>query len=400
LQIQAYNAGKPILLPVGNGGAMVPLQVEVHLACDLKNLHVLYQVPNSPNAHKQNLYDEDLHEHAGDLKYRPQITREVLETACLDIPLERVHFCAMHCEMRIVENVLNHCIKLVWEWSSDDPAVSTAASAAIRLQKIAAIEGVLQRAGVYGGRCKLLVDEKRGKADARPHKPISMNGGMCRKMTEDRVFLDIVEAMNVGCKMNKNLTRKVLRVWYALRILCLYLRGTRFTDEAPRDAWDRTITKFMKVYISCFEPHRVTRYMHLLYCQGKYFLDTYGAFGIWSAQAMEKSHWREKNNYMAKTNKGGGVMHICPLYQLTHLSFRNLMHAAYAAKLRKHIANVSESSHHCTDEVLQYQEELTREEEEAEESAKMLCVLEGLVEGVEEFASEGLVLDEGDEWLY
>jgi hypothetical protein len=144
----------------------------------------------------------------------------------------------------------------------------------------------------------------------------------------------------------------------------------------------------MKSYIQCFEKHRVTRYMHILYCQGGIFLHKYGAFGIWSAQAMEKSYWREKNNYMAKTNKGGGVLRICPLYQLTLLSFRNIMHRANAAKLRNGLMT-------CTNQVLAYQK-IDAEQLDAEAADTMLVTLEGVVQGVEEHAMEGLVVDDYD----
>jgi hypothetical protein len=170
-------------------------------------------------------------------------------------------------------------------------------------------------------------------------------------------------------------------MWDSLRKLCTYLRGTTVTDEA-RLKWDKTITNFMKRYIACWDESKVTRYMHLLYSQGAFFLNEYGAFGIWSAQAIEKSHWREKNNYIAKTSKGGGTLHICPLLQLTTLSFRNIMHPANAANLRKKVANAQHTG--CTESVLALQQELALEEEQAMEAEQLLGATEEVVQGVED----------------
>jgi hypothetical protein len=330
--VKAFNAGRKLAFPGVTTDPADGLPVECHLSADLKTVHAVYNVSNSPSAKSQNAYDTHLKAErpsildrvaAGELTFTMDDIRGFRDSAdaALDIPLDRVHFCSLHGEMRLVEALLNRLINDAWNLTHTDGGSSD-----LRTRKLEQITGVLRRMGVYGGRVEIREDVKRtakhGMAPTR-HKQISLNGTMCRTLldyNDGDWYRSLILALNPSPRRRAALTA----LWGHCRKVCGYLRA-RFLTAAEIAAWPKIIADFLASFKACYGT-AYTKYMYILGTVAGAFMETYGAVSIWNAQALEKSHWRAKCLYLSKTNKGGGKVKQSPLYQLTLVTFRTMMH--------------------------------------------------------------------------
>ncbi len=350
--VKEFNSGRTLEFP----GVDIPLAVDVHLAADLKTLHAIYDVHNSPSAHFQNLYDNVHHDNIGEViddilaGKRVYTAAEIslckdLSQAALAIPLDKVHFCSMHAEMRLVEHVLNKMINDAWNCTN-----TNGGSDRLRVQKLEAITLVLRRLGVYGGKVKIREDLKRASPNGPSHhKKISMNGTMCRTLLDSNDgewYKMLIAALSPDAARRV----KLKECWASLSAVCVYLRSKILTAQQTR-SWPSVVSRFLKAYNACY-GNKYTRYMYLLGTVGSIFVQQYGGLAIFNAQAMEKSHWRAKCMYLGKTNKGGGKHKVAPLYQLTLISFRSMMHRMRMAAKSKEVrqALTQDVAHEPVDE--------------------------------------------------
>lgn len=51
----------------------------------------------------------------------------------------------------------------------------------------------------------------------------------------------------------------------------------------------------------------IESHTHILYTYDLWFVDKYGSLIVWSAQDMERSHYRAQDTYFKSTHHGGGV---------------------------------------------------------------------------------------------
>jgi hypothetical protein len=256
--------------------------------------------------------------------------------------------------------------------------------------RVGKIQEVLCEQGVYGGNCVIMEDVKRKRADGSfPHKPISLNGGMCCKLLEPAVWPQIVQYLG----LDGTRSYQARAVWKAMADLIPYSKNTYLEDEEIA-AYEKKISTFMSAYIDVFGCERVTRYLHLLYCQGGVLLRTYGAWAPWNAQGLEKSHFREKNFCTSKTSHGGGKGRLSQLWQLAHVSFRNMMHRANVQHCTCLAAQKGRTGNVFAD-MLALQRRLQDEEGRAAEAQQLLAMIEEQVcEGSIQYAHSG---DDADE---
>lgn len=313
----------------------------------------------------------DLKKDRNNLEKRPGVTRALQPGAVLPIPLERVHFCSMHGEMRLVDFLVNKMIATAWTWVHTGDNAKSKEEGQRRVQ---ALQDVLQAAGVYGGHVQILPDATRKrKADgATPHCRLSFNDRTCRKILDSKVYEGLVKALEV----DRTYRVALLRMWQAVAQVCKYLRGW----DKGRDSvvsFNRDVEVMMDAYVLCYPDQPCNKYMHMLYCQGSFFLSTYGAFGIWNAQALEKSHYKVKFLYLTKSNKGGGQKErvVSPLWQLCLIRYRQLAHRVSIARVKKSLSEAYEEGR-ALDEVVRYHRELHTHEQELLEADMLRAQLE------------------------
>jgi hypothetical protein len=324
--VRLYEQGR--LINLGHG--LPPMRVEFHLACDLKTLFACYKISNGANAKIQGLFD------AVELKDRPEVikavlagtyqkvmqemeTAQALDDAVFGIPVSRVHFCSLHCRMRLVEYFVNKLVSDVWSQVG-----LSGTDLASRQEKLRDLEDELQRVGLYGGNVEIREDKKRStKNGPAQFKKLSMNGDLCKKLLKrdgGMGFKALIGIVTPGSARREAL----LRVWGNLVKVCHYLEVISLTDE-EKTAWPALIQAFLTDYISLY-GQRISKYMYILATVGQIYMDTHGAFAVWNAQAMEKSHSRAKCHLLTKTNRGGGVTKLAVSQQLIQISFRVSLH--------------------------------------------------------------------------
>lgn len=395
--VQELEDGKVVHIPgvESEDGSPYDFLVECHLAADLKTLHLMYQVSNSPSAKLQNLYDMDLKQDRNNLEKRPGVTRELHAGAVLPIPLDRVHFCSMHAEMRLVDFLVNKLIGIAWTWVQ---ASDTSKSKEEGQKRVQGLQDVLQAAGVYGGHVQILADNsrKRKSDGAVQHCRLSFNDRTCRKILEDKVYEGMVKAL----QLDRGHRVALLKMWEAVANVCKYLRGW----DSGRDKveiFNKDVEIMMHAYVACFPDQPCNKYMHMLYCQGSFFLVTYGAFGIWNAQALEKSHYKVKYLYLTKSNKGGGQKErvVCPLWQLCLIQYRQLAHRVTIARLRLSLSEAYGEGR-ALDDVVKYHKDLHMHEQELLQANMIRAAIEGQYEEAEgeEQVVVSNVTPDGEAW--
>ncbi len=169
-------------------------------------------------------------------------------------------------------------------------------------------------------------------------RTIGLNGTMATELTTVRDSIGRkwhVRLINAAGYRQAH-RRMVLELWQAFEHVMPYMEAVCYNEELV-EAWDDVIQQYIECYTACYDVSEVTFYMHILYCQAGIFIaqyKEYGALPIWNAQSLEKSHWREKGNYLSKTNHGGGRNKMNPLLQLALLQARVLVHRITLHKCR------------------------------------------------------------------
>lgn len=206
----------------------VPVLIRFHVSADLKCLYHLYGRALAWNANYPVVYNlmkwadkANGDKPMNDPQFRPGVVSDGYDDtkACLDIPMECAHWCTLHGEMRMDENIVNHLIAIPWalHLQTDNPLRDAAIVALDR------IEGLLKEVGTYGGNYHIYAD----KEQANKHKPVTFNGTVARKISDHSSLVQsIIQALSTLYDVDTWTSKKVdlEECWLSYVAVVPYLR--------------------------------------------------------------------------------------------------------------------------------------------------------------------------------
>lgn len=261
-------------------------QVDWHLAGDLKTLKCMFGLSNAANAKFPCIYCMQTRKKGKDGKKEwiaktgqqaaPTRDQKVMKNGVLvpvdpnwhpilEIPLTRVHFCTLHCMVRIIE-------KLVYEYVCFAYKMHPVSEADATCKKV---EEVLSEVGLHGGQVEIKKDEKKsGKSGNIPCKPC-FGGPKARKFLspprdeEGNILVKQPEKYEAWKKLhiavpdrsNGGRTRIAkAEVWIHLDRLAPLLQKLRFRD-GDANIFKETVAKFHNSMVEAWTSNSITHYM-------------------------------------------------------------------------------------------------------------------------------------------
>lgn len=243
--------------------------IEWHLASDLKTLKALYGCKSGPNATYSCLYcmlkRENGQWKGGACKAKQHLPPDRDSDAnaatqgsdnwdpILPIPLSRVHICTMHAENRLIEKIIHLHISHVY--NSDGEG---------RAERLAALEGVLSRAGVQGGNAKIEWDEKKKRVLKHSMKDTTVRRFTKKFDSAGRQVGNLWRAL-LEAEDDPDRRRRVLKqkVWEAVESLAPYLRDQKYRAATGSDPakFKKVVGGFLRAFVDCWGETHVTHYM-------------------------------------------------------------------------------------------------------------------------------------------
>lgn len=233
--------------------------VEWHLAGDLKSLKCMFNVSHGANSKHPCLY---CMKSSNDISRNTSVSRDIEDPnwkPVLPIPLQNVHICTLHGEVRIIEKLIY--LHILFAWNTKPESASK--------QAIARLEEVLSKAGLHKGHVKIQKDEKlSGKTGNVPNKP-SIGGVKARRFLSNHskesskiqysVWKDVISATEDF--EDKGTTRvKKVEVWKKLDNMIEVLRKDTIS-YADALLLEKTAIEFVDAVRVAWGSDHITHYM-------------------------------------------------------------------------------------------------------------------------------------------
>lgn len=234
-------------------------KVEWHLAGDLKTLKCMFNVSHGVTSKHPCLY---CMKSSKDMTKNTGISRDKEDPnwkPVLPIPLQNVHICTLHAEVRIIEKLV-YC-HILYAWNTKPKSSSKEA--------ISRLEDVLSKAGLHKGHVKIQKDLKlSGKTGNVPCKP-SIGGAKARRFLSNHsgkpskihysVWKDIIAATQDF--EHKGSTRLLkVEVWKKLDDMVKILRKEIFSNNDVR-LLQKSCVEFVDAVKAAWGVDHVTHYM-------------------------------------------------------------------------------------------------------------------------------------------
>lgn len=177
----------------------------------------------------------------------------------LPIPLQNVHICTLHAEVRIIEKIIY--LHILFAWNTKPESSSK--------QAISRLEDVLSKAGLHKGHVKIKKDDKlSGKSGNIPCKP-SIGGSKARRFLSNystkqskiqySVWKEIITATQDFEERGSTRLMKA-EVWKKLDSMVKYLRKDTFSN-ADIQMIQRTTSEFVDAVQGAWGADHITHYM-------------------------------------------------------------------------------------------------------------------------------------------
>lgn len=237
------------------------IAVEWHLAGDLKSLKCMFGCKQGANAEYTCIYCTFKKNSQGSIqKGAPNRDKKDPNwSPILPIFLERVHFCTLHSEIRMLDKLLHLHVTFAWNMKPKKKSDEC----------LAKLEEILSKMGLHGGNVKLCRD---GNNDQNVPAKVSMGGGKARRLLSNHSKSSKLSYENwkdiCACTTNQVdsvvIANKRMKVWVTLDRMVKTMKK-RTIQQSELQEFGKTIDEFIAAMVDAWGATHLTHYM-VIYC--------------------------------------------------------------------------------------------------------------------------------------